>query len=176
MWNWLRPEIPGGDWAAASIARSFITVGAMLLFVFLALPAHAEKGQSSYKQGTEMEARQNYEGAYASYQRAYDVPLQIAYDKQGLRLLNISNGNFLSQGEQVVALVHREDPSSGAVEITASRPPKSQGASGHGVVTTFTFEAKTTGRFPVKITKAALVHPDHLMTAASGSEVTVSVQ
>ena len=109
-------------------------------------------------------------------QNVYSVPLQIAYDKQGLQLLNISNGNFLSQGEQVVALVHREDPSSGAVEITASRPPKSEGVSGHGVVTTLTFQAKTAGRFPVKITKAALLHPDQPVTAASGSEVTVSVQ
>jgi len=108
-------------------------------------------------------------------QNVCSVPLQIAYDKQGLQLLNISNGNFLSQGEQVVALVHREDPSSGAVEITASRPPKSEGVSGHGVVTTLTFEAKTTGRFPVKITKAALVHPNQQLTSASGSEVTVSV-
>jgi general secretion pathway protein D len=104
------------------------------------------------------------------------VPLQIAYDKQGLQLLNISNGNFLAQGEQVVALVHREDSSSGAVEITASRPSESEGVSGHGVVTTLTFEAKTTGRFPVKITKASLVHPNQQLTAASGSEVTVSVQ
>ena len=90
--------------------------------------------------------------------------------------MNISNGNFLSQGEQVVALVHREEPSGGAVDITASRPPKSEGVSGHGVVTTLTFEAKATGRFPVKITKAALVHPDQQMTPASGSEIAVSVQ
>ena len=76
----------------------------------------------------------------------------------------------------MVALVHREDPSGGGVEITASRPPKSEGVSGHGVVTTLTFEAKTTGRFPVKITKAALVHPDQQLTPASGSEVTISVQ
>jgi general secretion pathway protein D len=109
-------------------------------------------------------------------QDVYSVPLQIAYDQQGLQLLNISNGNFLSQGEQVVALVHREDPSGGAVEITASRPPKSEGISGHGVVTTLTFEAKTAGRFPVKITKAALVHLDQPVTAVSGSEITVSVK
>jgi len=109
-------------------------------------------------------------------QNVYSVPLQIAYDKEGLQLLNISNGSFLSQGEQVVALVHREDPSSGTIEITPSRPPKSEGVSGHGVVTTLTFQAKTCGRFPVKITKAALVHPDQQQTPASGSEVTVSVQ
>ena len=104
------------------------------------------------------------------------VPLQVTYDKLGLQLLNISSGNFLSQGEQIVALVHREDPASGAVEITASRPPGSEGVSGHGVVAILTFQASATGRFPVKITKAAVVQPDQQSTAASGSEITVSVQ
>ena len=71
---------------------------------------------------------------------------------KGLELLNISNGNFLSQGEQIVALVHREDPLSGAVEITV------------------------TGHFLVKITKGAIIQPDQQPTPASGSEITVSVQ
>ena len=76
----------------------------------------------------------------------------------------------------VSTLFHREDPSSGAVEITASRSPGSEGVSGHGVVATLTFQANATGRFPVKITKAAVVQPDQQLTAASGSEITVSVQ
>jgi general secretion pathway protein D len=109
-------------------------------------------------------------------QNVRSVPLQVSYDKQGLQLLNISNGNFLSQGEQVVALVHREDPSTGAGEITASRPPESEGVSGHGVVTTLTFQAKAAGRFPVRITKAAVVQPGQQLAAVSGSETTVSVQ
>jgi general secretion pathway protein D len=109
-------------------------------------------------------------------QNVHAVPLQVIYDKQGLQLLNISSSNFLSQGEQIVALVHREDPASGAVEITASRPPGSEGVSGHGVVATLTFQASATGRFPVKITKGAVVQPDVQPTAASGSEITVSVQ
>ena len=39
-----------------------------------------------------------------------------------------------------------------------------------------TFRARTVGRFPVKITKAAVVQPDRQVTAASGNETTVSVQ
>jgi len=109
-------------------------------------------------------------------QNVHSVPLQLTYDKQGLRLLNISNGTFLSQGDQVVALVHREDSTTGAVAITASRPRESQGVSGQGVVTTLTFQAKTTGRFPVKITKGGVVQADQQLTAVSGSEITVSVQ
>jgi len=109
-------------------------------------------------------------------QNVHSVPLQLTYDKQGLQLLNVSNGNFLSQGEHVVALVHREDSLSGAVEITASRPPESEAVSGHGVVTTLTFQAKAAGRFRVKITKGAIVQADQQLSAVSGSEMTVSVQ
>jgi general secretion pathway protein D len=103
------------------------------------------------------------------------VPLQVSYDKRGLELVNISNGDFLSQGEQVVALVHRDDPSSDSVEITASRPSGAQGVSGHGVVSTLTFLAKTSGRFPVRITNGAVIQPDYQSASVSGSEITVSV-
>jgi general secretion pathway protein D len=40
-------------------------------------------------------------------QNVHSVPVQVTYDNHGLQLLNISNGNFLSQGERIVALVHR---------------------------------------------------------------------
>src|ERR1700738_2284169 len=62
-----------GNLRPGDVAKSFITAGLVLLFVFLAMPAHAEKGQSAYKQGTDLEARQNYEGAYEAYQKAYDA-------------------------------------------------------------------------------------------------------
>ena len=147
------------------------------------IPAAKSSGETSAALEFDPTAMSVAEGAtftldvvLSGAQDVYSVPLQIAYDKRGLQLVNISNGNFLSQREQVVALVHREDPSNGTVEITASRPPKSEGVSGHGVLATLTFEAKTAGRFPVSITKAALVHPDQQLTPASGSEVTVSVQ
>jgi general secretion pathway protein D len=109
-------------------------------------------------------------------QDVHSVPLQVSYDKEGLQIVNVSNGEFLSDGGQVVALVHREDLSNGIVEITASRPPGSGGVSGHGVVTTLTFQAKAAGRFPVRITKGAVVQADQQVTAASGSEIMVSVQ
>jgi general secretion pathway protein D len=104
------------------------------------------------------------------------VPLELSYDKSALEMINISNGDFLSQGEKLVALVHRDDRSSNAVEITASRPPGTAGVSGHGVVTSMTFMAKATGRFPVNITKGAVIQSNNLSAPASVSEITVSVQ
>jgi general secretion pathway protein D len=109
-------------------------------------------------------------------QNAFSVPLQVSYDKDGLRIINISNGNFLSQGQQVVALVRRDDPSSGVVEITASRPSGSGGVSGHGIIATLTFEARESGQFLVKITNGTVIQADEQPTAVSGSEMTVSVR
>ena len=43
----------------------------------------------------------------------YSVPLQLNYDPNKLQLVNVSNGGFLSQDGQAVALVHREDETVG---------------------------------------------------------------
>lgn len=73
MWNCLRPRMRARDFSAAHIMKSVTTVGAVFLVVLLVTSALAEKGQSSYKQGSDLEARQNYEGAYDAYQSAYDA-------------------------------------------------------------------------------------------------------
>jgi tetratricopeptide (TPR) repeat protein len=58
---------------ATYVLKSLITAIAILLFVFRGVPATAEKGQSSYKQGRDLEAHQNYEASFDAYQRAYNA-------------------------------------------------------------------------------------------------------
>src|SRR5229473_2812227 len=58
-------------------------------------------------------------------QNVYSVPVQMNYDPAKLQLVNVSNGGFLSQDGQAVALVHREDETTGTLQITATRPPGS---------------------------------------------------
>jgi general secretion pathway protein D len=106
----------------------------------------------------------------------HSVPLQVEYDPNGLQLVNVSNGDFLSQGEQLVALVHREDASTGTLEVTASRPAKAKGVSGHGVVTTLTFQAKSAGSFPIRVSKGVVIQSGQQQAAVSGGETTVSVR
>ncbi len=65
-------------------------------------------------------------------QNVYSVPLQVSYDPKVLQVVNVSNGGLLSQDGQAVALVHRDDDSSGALQITATRPPGANGVSGQG--------------------------------------------
>jgi general secretion pathway protein D len=89
----------------------------------------------------------------------YSVPVQISYDPKLLKLLNVSNGPFLSQDGQPVALVHREDENTGSVQVSATRPPGASGVSGQGVVFTLTFLAKSAGQSTLNITRAGARDP-----------------
>ena len=55
-------------------------------------------------------------------QNVYSVPLQVTYDPKVLQVVNVSNGGILSQDGQAVTLLHREDESTGTMQITATRP------------------------------------------------------
>src|SRR5579864_4864446 len=92
-------------------------------------------------------------------QNVYSVPLQLNYDPNKLQLMNVSNGGFLSQDGQTVALVHREDETTGTLQITATRPPNSGGVSGQGPVVTLTFMAKASGQSPLTITRGGARDP-----------------
>ena len=109
-------------------------------------------------------------------QNVYSVPVQLNYDPKVLQLLNVSNGGFLSQDGQAVALVHREDDALGQVTITASRPPGSGGVTGKGTVVTLTFQAKATGQSPLTITRGGARDPGLQSIAVTGAQAAVTVQ
>jgi general secretion pathway protein D len=109
-------------------------------------------------------------------QNAYSVPLQLGYDPKILQVINVSNGNFLSQDGQAVAVVHRNDDSIGTLQITATRPPGVTGVSGVGTVVTVTFMAKAAGQSVLVIGKGAVIDPAMQSTSVPGAMATVTVQ
>src|SRR5207249_10582976 len=109
-------------------------------------------------------------------QNVYSVPLQVSYDPKILQVVNISNGGFLSQDGQAVALVHRDDDQGGALQITATRPPGSGGVSGQGAVVTLTFLAKTSGQTPLTITRGGARDPGLQAITVNGAQASVTVQ
>ncbi len=109
-------------------------------------------------------------------QDVFSVPLQISYDPKLLQLVNVSNGPFLSQDGQPVALVHRDDPASGMLQVTATRPPSSGGASGQGPVLTLTFLAKAVGQGSIAITRPGVRNSAGQVVPASGGQVSVNVR
>src|SRR5580658_4589265 len=109
-------------------------------------------------------------------QNGYSVPVQLNYDPAKLQLVNISNGGFLSQDGQAVALTHREDESTGTLQITASRPPGAGGVSGQGKVVTLTFQAKASGQTPLTITRGGARDPGQQSITVNGAQASITVQ
>jgi len=109
-------------------------------------------------------------------QNVYSVPVQLNYDPKMLQLVNVSNGGFLSQDGQAVALVHREDETIGQLTITASRPSGAGGVSGQGTVVTMTFMAKATGQTPLTITRGGARDPGLQAITVNGAQASVTIQ
>jgi general secretion pathway protein D len=109
-------------------------------------------------------------------QNVYSVPVQMNYDPAKLQLVNVSNGGFLSQDGQAVALVHREDEATGTLQITATRPPGAGGVSGQGTVVTLTFQAKASGQTPLTITRGGARDPGLQAITVNGAQASVTVQ
>ncbi|HXY03812.1 MAG TPA: cohesin domain-containing protein [Terriglobales bacterium] len=109
-------------------------------------------------------------------QNAYSVPLQVSYDPKILQVVNVSNGTLLSQDGQAVALVHRDDDSTGTLQITATRPPGAIGISGAGPVVTLTFMAKESGQSNLAISKGGMRDPGMQPTLVNGATASVVIQ
>ena len=109
-------------------------------------------------------------------QNAFSVPLQISYDPKMLQVVNVSNGGFLSHDGQAVALVHRDDDTSGTLQITATRPPGASGISGEGTVVTLTLVAKAAGQSALTIARGSVRDPGMQAAPAAGANVTVTIQ
>jgi general secretion pathway protein D len=109
-------------------------------------------------------------------QNVHSVPVQLNYDPKMLQLVNVSNGGFLSQDGQAVALVHREDEMVGQSTITATRPPGAGGVSGQGAVVTLTFQAKADGQTPLTITRGGARDPGLQAITVNGAQASVTVQ
>jgi general secretion pathway protein D len=109
-------------------------------------------------------------------QNVYSVPVQLNYDPNQLAVVNVSNGGFLSQDGQAVALVHRDDPATGTLQITATRPPGAGGVSGQGAVVTLTFMAKGSGQSALTITRGGARDPAMQPIAMSGAQAAITIQ
>jgi general secretion pathway protein D len=131
-----------------------------------------DPGNSTQKPGATFPVNVVLSGA----QNAYSVPLQLSYNPKVLQVVNVSNGTFLSQDGQAVAVVHRDDDSTGTLQITATRPPGANGISGQGPVVTVTFMAKAPGQSILTIGRGAVRDPGMQVTPVAGTSATITVQ
>ncbi len=112
----------------------------------------------------------------AGAQNVYSVPLMVQYNPQMLQVVNVSNGSFLGQDGQAVAIVHRDDASTGTLQITATRPPNAPGVSGQGHVFTVTFMAKAAGEGQIAISRAGVKDGNMQAISAAGTSAQIVVK
>ena len=105
----------------------------------------------------------------------FSVPVEVSYDHNVLQLLNVSDGGTLGKDGQPVTLVHREDPTNGNLQITATRPPGSGGVAAQGPVFTLTFAAKAPGNSQLVITKGTARDPNMQLIPLAGSQAMITV-
>src|SRR3984957_11129069 len=131
-----------------------------------------DPGQITVAKGNTFAVNLQISGA----QNVYSVPVQMSYDPAKLQLVNVSNGGFLSQDGQAVAVVHPEDESTGTLQIAATRPPGAGGVSGQGAVVTLTFQAKASGQTPLTITRGGARDPALQSIPVNGAQASVTVE
>jgi general secretion pathway protein D len=155
------PVVPGNPSAPAQLAEG--NAGGSFLFD---PPAMTEAKGSTFTVNVMLTGGQN----------VYSVPVQLSYDPNQLQVVNVSNGGFLSQDGQAVALVHRDDPTTGTLQVTATRPPGAGGVSGQGSVVTLTFMAKSPGQSALRITRGGARDPAMQPIAMNGAQAAITVQ
>jgi general secretion pathway protein D len=103
------------------------------------------------------------------------VPIQITYDPKLFQFAKVTNGDFLAKDGQNVALVYRDDPATGRLQVTAQRTPGSQGITGDGTVFNLTFTAKAKGTGTISIAVPGARNSKNQPVNALGSQSTVTV-
>lgn len=104
------------------------------------------------------------------------VPLEISYDPKVLQFVSVANGDFLSRDGQTAVLVHRDDPVSGKLQVTAQRQPGSPGISGDGTVFTLVFAAKAKGDGTIAISIPGARNSHNQALEVLGSQSTVKIE
>jgi general secretion pathway protein D len=161
-----RPVQPATTGAGSVVPASVpVPAGPGTLLSFSPGDVHASKGQTFMM-----------DVVVSGAQNLFSAPVQIQYDPTKLQVVNVSNGGFLGQGEQAVALAQRDDPSQGLMQVTANRPPNSGGVSGGGTVFTLTFLAKDSGQATVSISRAGLRDASNQPIVASGTQAVVDIK
>jgi general secretion pathway protein D len=103
------------------------------------------------------------------------VPIQLSYDPKLFQFMKVTNGDFLAKDGQNVALVYRDDPATGRLQITAQRTPGSQGITGDGTVFNLTFTAKAKGTGAVSIAVPGARNSKNQPMSVLGSQSTITV-
>lgn len=106
----------------------------------------------------------------------YSIPLLIHYDPKVIQVEDVTNGGFLSGGNQEVAIVQRVDAQHGQVIVSATRQPNTPGVNGSGALLGLVVRAVAAGTSPIQILQVNARNSQQKTIPMVSSEATINVQ
>jgi general secretion pathway protein D len=93
--------------------------------------------------------------AVSGVSRLGTVALTITFDPKALRVVSITQGNFMAQGGASAAFTPNVDEAGGRIDLVITRPGDEVGASGDGLLAGLVFEAIAPGPTQITLTGVA---------------------
>jgi general secretion pathway protein D len=106
----------------------------------------------------------------------YSIPLLIHYDPKVIQVEDVTNGGFLSGGNQEVAIVQRVDAQHGQVIVSATRQPNTPGVNGTGSLLGLVVRAVGPGTSPIQILQVNARNSQQQTIPMVSGEATINVQ
>jgi general secretion pathway protein D len=106
----------------------------------------------------------------------YSIPLLIHYDPKIIQVEDVTNGGFLSGGNQEVAIVQRVDAQNGQVIVSATRQPNTPGVNGSGALLGLVVRAVAPGTSPIQILQVNARNSQQQTIPMVSGEATINVQ
>ncbi len=106
------------------------------------------------------------------------VPMQLQFDPKLLSLVNVDDGGvqgLLGRDGQAVTALHRDD-GNGAVSLSITRPPGTQGVNGQGTICTLTFKAIAPGEATITMARTGAKDSKQANLPTVGNQAIVHVK
>jgi general secretion pathway protein D len=114
--------------------------------------------------------------AVKNAQDLYSVPLLIQYDPKVVSIEDVRQGEFLSGGQQPIAVVQRVDKERGQAIVSATRMPNTPGVSGNGTIVGLIVRGVAAGNSSISILQVNARDSQQRPLQFTTSEANVKVQ
>ena len=105
----------------------------------------------------------------------FSIPFLMQYNPKVISVEEVRHGGFLQAGDQEIAIVQQVDKEHGQAIISATRQPKTSGATGTGTIVGIVIKALTSGTSALSIVqvnaKDSQQRPIQLVTGEASVQV-----
>jgi general secretion pathway protein D len=107
---------------------------------------------------------------------ASSASFEISFDAGLMKLIQVSNGDFLGKDGQPVAVVQSVNEQTGRTTVTLTRPPASAGVSGEGILAVLKFQGDHAGQTSLAVVPVGIRGASQESIPVQGTQATVTIR